>query len=332
MNLKKSLLLLLLISLFNEVYGQDYAVDSLKFKTFDELENLVFENLENKVVSGKYAEIYLEKAKKNKDSVKMAYGYMYKSYSLDYDLALKYGDSTILLTKNIENNKFPAVGYMLKGYYYYKKGLDKKAISYYFKAKEFALSRNNLEQLTEIEQFIAIMKSNVGDYKEALNINLNELKRLEKHPDTTRNYVQEYEITLNSIGKSYLRQLMLDSAERVVQKGIKYTHNRKYSRMYSSFLLDASALFYFKEEYSKALDSLKKVEPMLKGTSLSVCYYYQGKIFQTKNLDSSVTYFRKIDSIYAINKDPYIDLKDVYRSLTDYYAKNNDTQTQLIYI
>lgn len=125
----KPLLIIIVTFIFSHIAMGQYKIpDSLKNKSFEELKKLFLETESNHRISYVYAKSYIEKAKVEKDTFNIAYGYIYKSYLSDFEEALKYTDSILQLTRNYKNIEFPALGFMLKGYYYYAEGQDKIAL------------------------------------------------------------------------------------------------------------------------------------------------------------------------------------------------------------
>ncbi len=97
------------------------AMDSLKNKTFKELKD-GFNNLEKSDTLNKvtYANAYLQKAKKNSDTIKIAKGYHFLS-RISVKNNITYYDSIINLTKNIKDKTYPIAGYYNKAMILYQK-------------------------------------------------------------------------------------------------------------------------------------------------------------------------------------------------------------------
>lgn len=339
----KHLLLCIAVLLCCSIYSQNFNKDSLHLKTYDELSELFFEyqtnnethNFErqpNDSIAEIFANIYLERAKKDKDTIRIARAFGLKSVVSNYANAIKYCDSIIDFSNNINHEDFPAYGYMMKGFMYYLNDEDMESLSQYIKARNYAISKNNTEQLYGINQFIGVMKSQLGEYKVAKKIYDEQLKLIKSNPNYVTRYDSDYLIILDNLAKYYLENRILDSAEIRINEGLKFSLKNKQTYSYYTFLSNSGYLLYFQKKYSRALDSLQKVEPMLTDNSLAMCYYYQGKIYQFKKSNNYVNFFKKIDSIYTIKKYAFPEFKDSYRQLVDYYAEKSDTKNQLFYL
>ncbi len=318
-----------LLLFYQTILGQRKSTDSLQNKSFEYLRQAFEEHEENQEVSTVYVNAWIKKAKRERDTFNLAYAYLHKSYVLDYQYAISYSDSIINLTKEYKNDEFPALGYMLSGYHHYVNGKDKKAIELYLTAFDYALENNNVNQLVEIKQFIGTLHFNLGNYKEALKVFKNQFLYFEGNPNIKIKYISDYLITLDDLSKSYLRGKILDSALAFTEKGIDASLNYRNDEMYHRFLLNSGATYYFMEDFEKAIDSLNKVKPKLSGHGLAICLYYKAKIYQNKDIKEAMPYFRKVDSIYQETQNSFIELRDVYKTMFDYYSSNGTNREQI---
>src|SRR5690554_1116481 len=100
--------------------------------------------------------------------------------------------------------------------------------------------------------------------------------------------------------------------------------------MYHRFLLTSGSAYYFQGKYNQALDSLKKLQPTIKDDNrLAMCLYYKAKIYEHKKNDKAIEVFNQVDSLYQITKNPFIELRDVYKTLFNYYTANGSEKEQL---
>lgn len=328
----RSLPIFLLVFICQPIFSQEKLLDSLQDKSYEYLKKAFVDSEEDYQISNVYANAWIEKAKNEKDTFNLAYAYLYKSYILNYNDAVKYADSIINLTKVYKSEEFPALGYMLKGYHHYGNGEDKKALELYLIAYDYALRKNNISHQIEIKQFIGGLHYNSGDFKDALKIFKEQYAYFENNPNSKIKYKTDYLLSLDDLSKSFLRGKILDSSLIYIKKGIRASLNYNNDEMYNRFLLNSGAAFYFLEDFEKALDSLNKVESKLQNTSLAVCMYYKAKIFQKKNLKNAMPYFKKVDSIYEEEQNSFIELRDVYKTMFDYYSLHGTEKEQLLSI
>src|SRR5690606_15143818 len=330
MNSKHLLLLTFIFLLGQKGLSQNKFIDSLNTLSYKELKTGFFENIEVDSIANKYAEVHIKSAKKENDIIKIADSYFYFTFVSDYDNAIKYSDSIINLTLNINHTYYPALGYMIKGYNYYNEGEDKKAVDEYLKADYYAEKSNNLKQQIEIKQFIGGIKYNFGDYKEALRIFKEQLQFIQAQPNYLNEHKDDYLIALDDLSKTYLRGRETDSALIYTKEGIIQSLKNNEVVMYHRFLLTSGSAYYFQKKYNQALDSLKKLQPTIKDDNrLAMCLYYIAKIYEHKKNDKAIEVFNQVDSLYQITKNPFIELRDVYKTLFNYYTANGSEKEQL---
>ncbi|WP_299885222.1 helix-turn-helix transcriptional regulator [uncultured Lacinutrix sp.] len=331
MRLNSILTIIIIIFSNNYIFSQEKTIDTIPQMSYKELKKSFFESMDVDSLANKYAKIQLKLAKKEKNIVEIANGYMYKSYVSNYADAIKYSDSIIKLTVNLKHKDFPAFGYMVKGYHYYNEGKDKKAVDEYLKADKYAVKNNNLKQQIQIKQFVGGTKYNFGAYKEALLIFKEQLVFLKNQPEYVNRYPSIYLIALDDLSKTFLRGKQPDSALIYIKEGIIKSLKVNDNEMYNRFLSTSGSAYYYKKKYTQALDSLEKLRPKIKDDNnrLAMCLYYTAKIHQLNNINESVKLFNQVDSLYQITNNPFIELRDVYKSLFNYYSTKGIEKEQL---
>jgi len=330
------IIIIALISIFYHQEGrcQKAKTKEIKSYSYEKLKTCFFENIKTDTLATLYSTFHLEKAKKEKDTNKIAESYLYKSYISDFKNAIGYSDSIITLTQDIKDYYYPALGYMIKGYYYYNEGEDNRALDLYMEALKHSKSNNNEKQQIEIKQFIGGMKYNFGNYDEALKIFLEQFYYIKKQPNYKKTFYQDYLIVLDDLSKTYLRGNHPDSSLIYVKEGIENSIKNHDKEMYHRFLLTSGSSYYFLHEYERALDSLNKLIPTIKdSTRLAMGLYYRGKIYKAEHEEfKAIADFLRVDSIYDNNRNSYIELRDLYKSLYYYYSKNGTEKEQLNWI
>ncbi len=316
-----------------EIYNS--SSDSLKEKTLQEL-NTLFWNSKNQdsIIKHELANFYIVKAKKNKDREKIADGYqMFLSiYEKQPEISLRYIDSIINVTKDLENNHYPSTGYMMKGNLL--SGVERydESLEAYLIAKKYAEINDNGWQLMGLKHNIALLKTILGKEEEALLVfkeNYNHFKK----QDEVEKPSQIYIATLYGLSKSYNRLKKYDSAYFYLQKGIKssLSSNRKF--YYSDLLFAFGINSYYRNEYNPAIDSLQKAlnlfEDDINKSQVRISYLYLGKIYlKIKEEPRALSYLQKVDAV--TNDSNYrLEIRDAFTLLIDHYKKSNDQNNQL---
>ncbi len=340
----KRILLLFLFFLTQHGFSQiDKPSDSLLRKSYKYLEGKIKNNAVSAPIKSVYTEAYLAKAKKEKDTVEIGHGFYYKSseafyyadgdfYSTfedekNYRKGLIYSDSIIYYTKELSHRIYPGLGYSMKGFNLYKLGFEKEALDNYLIAYNYARKHNNEIQLLNIIHLISIIrhndKSNSGQ-------TIKELDSLRPLIDTKEKYLYDYLITLSNLISDMQWGKKFELAFNYINEGIARSIILKDDfDFYNGFVFDAGINYYFTKDFDKALDSINKAESKLNITSLSLAYYFKGKIYQKTDTIKAITYFNKMDSIFQINQTPIYGLLDNYKSLIDIHKRNNNYSKQI---
>ncbi|MFT4698175.1 MAG: AraC-like DNA-binding protein [Flavobacteriaceae bacterium] len=278
---------------------------------------------------------YIDKAKTEKDSIRIAKGYSYLSQISKASEALIYLDSTISITKNSQHLNFPGEGYLQKSNYLFNRGGFKESLKNAILAYHSAENKKNIDQ--QISALHQINKINElwGDYREALDAEFLAYNLLQENLSDAL-FSEHYLYALEGIGKSYVRLKKSDSALIYFKKGINESLKRKDSSSYYAFVSRTGMALYVKEQYKAALDSLKKGDinrEMYNNSYLPFYYFYVGASYygQSKK-EKGVSYFNKIDSIYESNNTLHPELPLLYDQLVNYYQEQGNKEKQLEYL
>lgn len=321
--------------LTSTLWSQKTALDSLKLKTYDELK-YVIEDTKDKDLKLNCIQIFLEKAKKEQNIIEIAEGYKYKSLNTYPDsLSLIYADSIITLTKNINDIKFPASAYTIKGNVFFELGDYKKSLDQYLIAIDLAKKNNNQIQFITLKFNIGLLKNNLGERKEAQKIFKSYLDQIEKeNGNSPENYIKG----LYAIADSYTYSKESDTADVYIKKGIYYALKSNNNYLYSYFILTSGINNYFKKDFTNAIDSLRKAKTLLKlndfeQTRIATSDYYIGKsLYELNRKDESLIYFSKVDSLLHITKDVTPELIDSYNYLIEDSKITKNLKSQVRYI
>lgn len=326
-----SFILLFLVTL-KSINSQNIGIDSLSKQSFKILENHYKESLSDSIKK-RYAQAFLLKAKKEKDSIKIADSYYLFSNLYEHTpLAIKYADSIILL--NIKNNIYPAKGYLQKGIQLYYLAKHTEALENYLKANEhYKISNDEYGQLS-VKHYIGLLKNKINQSDESLKIFrenvlfFNNKEKQLKHQKHQKQYLK----SLFALADSYNRNRVLDSAEIINNIGIFESLNTDEKYLYPYFLLSYGVTKNLKKEYHLAIDSLLKSNGLLKNekTVLAGSNLYLYKSFLgIKQTTKAIEYLKKNDSLYKVNPEIIFQAKESYEFLLKYYKENNNSEKYL---
>ncbi|WP_109299576.1 helix-turn-helix domain-containing protein [Aquimarina sp. AU474] len=312
-------------------------LDSLEDKSFGELYILYQKHNQDSIIVHEISNAYLFKGMKQKDTIEMAKAYRLKSkihQQKNAEIALKYTDSILFITKNIRHDTYPAAGYLLRGYLLYNMERYDEALQSYLLTKKYAELNENEEQVVAVKHNMALLKATLGKHDEALQV-FKENYNFLIHQDTIKLYPKTYTATLYKLADTYNRFRQYDSAYYYIKKGIRFSLSHTNQYYYRGFLVINGVNSYYRQEYQKAFDSLQKMLTISKGNLLSSNSNVRiSRLFMAKTLyklgkdEEALQYLQKIDS--TTNKANYVsELRNTFTLLIEHYKKNEDLKNQL---
>ncbi|PQA94968.1 Helix-turn-helix domain-containing protein [Chryseobacterium piscicola] len=325
---------LLFIGYCNLLYSQNSLFENLNKYSYEELEDKFYsykdnnENEESRIV----AEFYIKKAKKeNKDKKYIAEGYVLNHYNKDLPVALKYIDSLEIVSKDLQDDRYPGRIYLLKGALYYAIDNLKLALDNYIIALKYATKKDNKRQIAIAELQIAFLNGYIGKHKEAVSV----LEYYNHHTEfLTQNDIEYIQVNL---ADSYLDVGELEKAKELINDGLSYTlKNREYAR-HNRYLSLLGEYYLLTKQYPKSIEILEKSKAYFLKNNIELdanyAMLYLGQSYaESKNKDKAVENYIKIDSIVQKTNNTFPELRDVYSYLIDYYKEKKDKEKQLYYI
>lgn len=330
---RKGIISLLFLIYFGMLYSQN---DNLFNKSFPELEEVLKNNKTAKPLAVRYAEAYLQKAKKTNDTIKIVNGYTFFTEIYISPLVregVDYCDSIIQLTKNLkDNDKFLAIGFRQKGRYYYRYGEYKLALDNYIMAMEHSKDDPMKYETTNFD--IGLIKNNINEREEARPIFKRYINFLESYHE---NKPIKKNLALFALADNYNYTNELDSAALLIDKGIKSSLAINDNHTYKYFVISSGINSVFKEQYSMARDSLLKSDSLLVAnydlTSRAIGRFYLGKTYLALNDQKKALYYLKsVDSILQETNDVTPELLEAYNILINHYKTKKDSENHIYYI
>lgn len=279
-----------------------------------------------------FADDLINNGKKNENYTKLADGYLLLSRFSDDNKVIPYLDSAIVAAKKINNLQYLSKSYTYKGNYYYLNGDYSKSLDNYLEARK--VSDKNSKNYNLINFNIGLLKLELENYDEALNLFLNYKDFLEKNNlSGNSNYVR----CLYALAYTYSKCKEIATSNQYLKLGFQKNETNKNEKMYSNLLLISGINEFFGGKYTKSLSTLSKVSDIIRRNSfdsqnLALSEYYSGKSLIKLNNDSFLKKFETVDSIIIKTKDATSELRDVYPILIDHYKNHHNKDKQLYYI
>lgn len=335
----KKLLIILPLVIFQLFLSQkgysDYYKLRVKYENFEENDAKAFP----------FIQPYINKAKKEKNYEKLVQGYKDAIfYSAPKDRKLIYSDSTIWAAKLSENKDLISIAYLEKGvvyYYHYKK--YQEALNEYLLAYEYSKGTKNEFLKFQNLYHIGVVKSYLGYYQEAAELfkqcidHYSSLSKSNLHPNEIFNNKKGYLNSLRQLIICYRNLGKYKEADSAIETGLSEIGNNKdYAQEKGYFLLSKGISSYKQNQYSSAIESFTQSLIPVKNSDdfawLSVDYFYMGKSYLgLKNNSESISYFKKVDSIFQKHQFILPELRENYEILINHYKKEGDQKQQLYF-
>jgi serine phosphatase RsbU (regulator of sigma subunit) len=281
-----------------------------------------------------------------------------------------YIDSSLLIALKLNNSKYIAMAYSLKGNYFFNRGENKKAVLNHFKALDVATASNNKSYMSKCFNNIANAYDVMGIYDKALSYYFKSLKMKEELQLKDKIYIAKLNIAivyynLKEYKKSiaYINESLLDC--------IKYKDYERESMLYNNLAniysdmkaYEKAGLYYQKsiaiaakneDDYLIALSSsglannmylLKKYDKALKYANIAleigIKNQFNEHIASAKN-ELGQTYIalknygaaeKNLQEALAIakNNDIVLEIKNSYENLSNLYSLDNKPEKALVY-
>ena len=337
--------------------AQDFTQEQLENMKDEELLELFMEVELDSIKAEKVARTYLNRARKERDTIKMARGYDRLARIFHPEKNIAFADSVIELTKNIKNITYPALGYMIKAYEFSGRDLIYETKNNLI-AFDLAKKNGNIMQLLYITDRLITAKSIWGNKAEALELQLyrNSLINNKTYLDDitkstrpgARNQVNELKMenelfSLQNFAICYLNLKRFDSTYYYVNKGMSkskgfsgFTQNEGFH--YNAFMEILIELDFYCKNYLKVIQNcdtlIPKINTEVYPENLLNLYLFKGLSYLRLNENrKGIMYLKKSDSIYD-SRDMHIlpHQRILFEELHKYYESKNNSEKQIVYL
>lgn len=311
--------------------NRDYIIpDSLSNKSYEYLFDRVSQNRTDTIPILNYLNAYLTKAIKENNSFEKLSGYIYLSYYTQNKKAkLDLINKAIVESKDIDDQDliqfYTHIGTV---YYYY---FDYEiAMKNYAKALKIAEKYNKKEAEYILINNIALIKTDIGKYDEALSL----YKKCYAYETLTNDTIGNIGARVN-IAESMRNNKMYDSASYYYQNVVERAYQTKPRYGHIATINEGINLF-IKENYQKAeillLKGYSQIDHSIEGQKYYIlATLYLGKIqhIYHNNQEKAKAYFIKVDSLVSKTKTIIPKTIEAYEFLINYYKKKGNIKEQL---
>ncbi|MBQ0734862.1 helix-turn-helix domain-containing protein [Aquimarina celericrescens] len=332
----KSVLLVLLILLVKYKTGYAQGIpDTLLYKSNSELLSR-FHEIGQQNIKALYMNAYIQKGRINNDTLIIIDGFSKLSELYTDEKSIKYADSIIMFTEKNPTSFYPAGAYITIGEHYFDSRKMKLALDNFLVAHDLAQNYFNRDIFYGSNHMIGLLKDRIGYSEEALAIHKENLEFAKEHFDQDTGQLLET-TSIHAIAFTYKNLGKLDSALYYNNRGLEKSKHLKFKPLTNYFLLNQGVIFYQLNKLDQSKISIEKALMFFEETNnwpnMAEGYFYLAKIYHAQNQkEESMTYFKKMDSIFLKNNDLLPEAREGYEMLIEYYKEKENPAKQLDYL
>jgi len=336
--MNKSLFYFLLLFVFsNAVYAQQKLIDSsyryIQYKYYTNK----YKN--DTTAAKKYADAFLLKAQKAKDTINTALGYTYKSEAYGNDsIYINHLDEMIERTSKRPTKIYPAFFHFRKGHFYSLVSTNKnEALKEILLAKKYAELTNNDSLAYLMYSKVGVLVANNGNRKKAIEI----YRECYDYYKSNKEKISkdDFFAFLYNFSTTYSDLSQNDSALYYNRIAYQYSFEQKDTLLTAYAKFKQGEIHYDLKNYQAAIDSIIGATPVLIDDEnyllVSEGYSRIGKAYsELNNLPKALQYFQKVDSMHNSRQIYYnsTSQKEAFKFLYQYYKDQENTKLQLAYL
>ncbi len=310
---------------------------------------------EDSIKAEKVARAYLDRARREKDTIKMARGYDRLARIFHPEKNIAFADSIIELTSDINHITYPGQGYLFKGYYYL--GIDnEQALDNFYKGYSNSKDKGNISQELYSLYFLIDLQMWWGDSDIALNYlkkrheliispefrdNLLKTIRKGRKNEIETHVIDNELVSYFAFVNYYIHIRDLKNARLMLQEYKKRLdiydgyNKKRYESIYINCLLEIN---YYDENYDETIKNANELIDISLSRdnpgSLFDAYSYLGFLnIDKEGFEDGIHYLELSDSIYdknEINVLPY--RRRVFQELLKFYKDKSNANKQIEYL
>jgi len=313
-------------------------------KSYEELKKTYESRKENDENGLRYVNIYIKKAKQEKNYSELKQGYEdYAYYSSNKKSKLKYADSAITAAKMAEDNDLLSSAYLYKGslYYFYEKNYQ-SALKEYLTAYEYSKNGSDDYLKYKVIYQMGLVKSYLGYYNEAIEhfkeciFYFEPKTKGDYHRNIIYNSTKGYLNSLHQIAVCYRNIKNYKKADSIINVGLYFSKSNEFLAEKNYLLKCKGISEYHNKNYNLAIILLQKSLPILNKNDdfywSSVSNFYIGKSYLDSGKENlAIKQFKKVDSTFQKKKFIVPELLQNYNYLIKYYQNRKDSEKELEY-
>lgn len=279
---------------------------------------------------------FILQSKKENDLVKLVDGYYEIATIKNQPHRLEYLDSIIKISKYFKNSEYPAKAYIKKAQHLGVRSRYSEALKNLVLANEY--TNNNQKQKLQIEYMIGLLKIQLGEYHEGIEI----FEKIDSYYDNIEENTSysSFDRINNLFGMAYAYNLIKEhnSAHQINKKAINLILKYKDSILYQELLVSSAMTHYYRKEFKPSLDSIYKHKKITspnkeKNTMKIVSEIFLGHIkYDLFKIEEAERHYKKADSMIFLHKYFHPEIRETYENLLKIHTKEENLNDYLTYL
>ena len=306
--------------------------DTALNRSYDYLKTKVLKLPKEEISSAiEYGKSYMLKAKMAKSTNDITIAHHLLSIRTTGGESIAHMDSIIMNSSSNKNERYPAIGYILKGTHFYNIRDFKASLENFIQATKELNDRPNPRMKLTVIQSVGLLKERIGEYDEALEAYHEVLAYARKNGRQN-----SYAVLLFGLSSVYCSKATIDSATYYTRLGMQVTRKNN-DPFHNYFVLMSGIVEFQKGNFVQALDSINKAKTYFQDIddkpNEAFAHYYLGLTKSKINRQpEAIDHFKKVDTIFMEIGDIHPHLRGAWESLIDHYNYENSPVEELIYV
>ncbi|WP_084163866.1 helix-turn-helix domain-containing protein [Olivibacter sitiensis] len=311
--------------------------DSLAKYSYRELDNLVDENRYDSTKMSLYLNYYLQKARREKNTGRIAIYYRSFVFYQKEENRLSFIDSALHYAHQTGDKALVGSAYLTKAAVYYSTKDYQKALDHYLKANDYIAQTHDVYNKYRIKNHIGLLKNYLGYYEEAEEL-FDACVAYFGRDENSYNMHRGYISSLLGLAWSYTKTNRIAESNELLAKALISAEKAGFSELDVHYVLFKQGINdYIFGKHDSAIHKIAQQLPFLYENEdfawASIGEFYIGKSYWDKgDKGKALAYFTKIDEVFRSRNYTHPDLREGYELLINYYKARNDKDKQIQYM
>lgn len=312
------------------------VVDTLVKYTYRQLDELIYENLDDSIKQSQYLSAYLDKAQVEANIQEQANYYKDYVFLQASENRVSYLDSAFHFAYLSEDHTLIGDTYLVKGLVYYSFKDYHQALDHYLLALDYIKQAEDEYNSFRVKNLIAGLKNYLGYYGDAEAL-FEECVSYFGQREDSYNMHRGYISSMLGLAWAYTKTGRIHESEALLDMALESAERMGFSALDGQYLVFKQGInAYLLGSYHQAIRLIEEKLPFIYENEdfawASIGEFYIGKSLQALGEEAgAMTYYQKIADMFQQHAYTHPDLREAYELLIDYYRLQGDQDQEIYY-